>query len=205
LSPLDRLYCAAIHDYGLTYDMEVFNSTLALFLGSHDFRTFANKLQERIDIFNSYREESSSSTEPSLTHPDALAADSASFSSIRTVTAVSLHREPDHSLHPVPSLSTGRDPPPALAPPTPSFPSWPRQPARRSLPTYRVDIHLNGALYCMVRNIVGACLQVSCGKLTANEVRTFLEPGSAVSRHKSRIITAPAHGLTLENVFYENY
>lgn len=74
---------------------------------------------------------------------------------------------------------------------------------------YRVDIEEDdqklriitegsGYLYKMVRSIVGTLVDVGRGKLTPEEVKEILE-----SRHRTQsIMTAPAKGLFLEEVFY---
>ncbi|CAN8072374.1 unnamed protein product [Agarophyton chilense] len=66
---------------------------------------------------------------------------------------------------------------------------------------YRIDFRINGAMYKMIRNIAGTILAVSCGQLELSAIDKFFE-----SRDR-RIVpkSAPAHGLCLEQVFYENW
>lgn len=53
-------------------------------------------------------------------------------------------------------------------------------------------------LYKMVRNLVGTLAYVGCGKLREDEISAILK-----SKDRTRAgITAPAHGLRLEKVFY---
>ena len=65
---------------------------------------------------------------------------------------------------------------------------------------YRVDFHLDGALYCMIRNIIGACISVGYEKLTISQIYSYLV--DCTSRHDTNIITAPACGLTLEKIIF---
>ena len=72
---------------------------------------------------------------------------------------------------------------------------------------YRVDIVLDGALYKMLRNIIAGCVEVGYGTMSLQELRTLLYGGS--DRAGNRLVTAPACGLYLqsvrynENVFYD--
>ena len=53
-------------------------------------------------------------------------------------------------------------------------------------------------LYKMVRNLVGTLVYVGCGKLREDEIADILR-----SKDRTRAgMTAPAHGLRLERVFY---
>lgn len=62
----------------------------------------------------------------------------------------------------------------------------------------RIDFHLQSALYKMVRNMVGLLVEVGQGRRTAADVAVLIS-----SRDRSRLPPpAPAHGLTLESVFY---
>jgi len=55
-----------------------------------------------------------------------------------------------------------------------------------------------GFLYKMVRSMVGALLDVGVGKLTPVDLKSILE-----SRKRTEVVvSAPAHGLCLEKVFY---
>lgn len=68
---------------------------------------------------------------------------------------------------------------------------------------YRVDILLDGALYRMVRNIVGTALLVGRGALDLDEAKRALEAPCDVGKRPIR--SAPARGLTLEHVYYDDY
>lgn len=62
----------------------------------------------------------------------------------------------------------------------------------------RIDFHLKSALYKMVRNLVGLLLSVGMGQIAPDEI-----PGLLAARDRSRLPPpAPAHGLTLECVYY---
>lgn len=56
----------------------------------------------------------------------------------------------------------------------------------------------SGFLYKMVRTLAGTLLQVGCGALTADYVWDCLEK----KERREKIVTAPAHGLCLDRVFY---
>ena len=63
----------------------------------------------------------------------------------------------------------------------------------------KVVLEGSGFLYRMARSITGALIDVGTGKLNPEHIPTILE-----SRVRtSLVVTAPAHGLTLEKVFYE--
>lgn len=66
----------------------------------------------------------------------------------------------------------------------------------------RIDFHLDGALYRMVRNIVGTMLAVAAGRLEVHSVEEIFEKGF---RDRSKVHSAPPQGLTLETVHYDNY
>lgn len=58
----------------------------------------------------------------------------------------------------------------------------------------------NHFLYKMVRNIIGTLIYVGRGKISLQSLREILE-----SRHRPEAgVTAPAHGLFLQRVIYEN-
>jgi tRNA U38,U39,U40 pseudouridine synthase TruA len=56
----------------------------------------------------------------------------------------------------------------------------------------------------MVRNVVGAMLAVSCGTLAVRDIEGVFADGlwAGGEKHKTAAMPAPAHGLTLERVFY---
>lgn len=64
----------------------------------------------------------------------------------------------------------------------------------------RADFYLKGALYKMVRNMFGAMLEVGAGRRKADEVEDLL---LGTKKAPNWPKPAPAHGLTLESVFYE--
>ena len=55
-----------------------------------------------------------------------------------------------------------------------------------------------GFLYKMVRSMVGALIDVGYGKMDPAEIRSIL----ASRKRTARVVSAPAHGLCLEKVFY---
>jgi len=63
-----------------------------------------------------------------------------------------------------------------------------------------IRLHGNGFLYHMVRNIIGTAVDVGTGKLSIEQFRQIFE---GKDRKKSGA-TAPACGLYLVDVFYEN-
>ena len=68
-----------------------------------------------------------------------------------------------------------------------------------SLGRIRICVAGNRFLYKMVRNVVGTLLYVGCGMLTLEGVAALL-----VSGNRSEAgMTAPAHGLSLKQVFYD--
>ena len=68
---------------------------------------------------------------------------------------------------------------------------------------YRIDIYLDGALYKMVRNIVGTSIDVARGWLDEESLEDLLNKPSELnySRKKNPCKPAPSNGLTLERVF----
>ena len=63
----------------------------------------------------------------------------------------------------------------------------------------RLDADGSGFLYRMVRSIAGALYAVGRGRLTPDDIAEILES----KKRTHRIITAPAKGLFLEEVFYQ--
>ena len=61
-----------------------------------------------------------------------------------------------------------------------------------------IEIEANGFLYKMVRNIVGTLLEIGKGKLPKGRMKAILK---AKNRNKASA-TAPAHGLSLNEVLY---
>lgn len=66
----------------------------------------------------------------------------------------------------------------------------------------RIVFHLDGALYRMVRNMVGTMLAVAAGRVGLETVEEIFRSGA---RDNIRIYPAPPHGLTLETVNYDGY
>lgn len=70
------------------------------------------------------------------------------------------------------------------------------------LPEERLCIRVRGNnfLYKMVRNLVGTLVYVGCGKIDVEEI-----PGILGSQERPQAgVTAPAHGLCLQQVFYKS-
>ena len=67
---------------------------------------------------------------------------------------------------------------------------------------YKIDFHLQGALYKMVRNMVGTALSVARGDLELTELKRLLNEAPPRKENKSK--PAPAHGLCLETVYYND-
>ena len=69
---------------------------------------------------------------------------------------------------------------------------------RKNGPLYTFTIEGDGFLYKMCRGIVGTLVQVGQGKIAPGEVETILTSRD----RKVAGMTAPAHGLVLQEVFY---
>lgn len=69
---------------------------------------------------------------------------------------------------------------------------------------YRLEVRLDGALQRMVRNMMGALWLVGRGDMHEAEFRRALF-GDLYPTGSSPIRAAPAHGLTLEWVYYDDY
>ena len=69
---------------------------------------------------------------------------------------------------------------------------------------YRIDIQLSGALYKMVRNMVGVAVDVSRGRVSEEDFLTLLHSGGELNRKDNRSKPAPPEGLTLEWVYYDS-
>lgn len=69
---------------------------------------------------------------------------------------------------------------------------------------YRIDIYLDGAMYKMVRNLVGTAIDVCRGVLPRETFDKLLKEPSkhGFSRDNNPCKPAPPQGLTLERVFY---
>lgn len=70
--------------------------------------------------------------------------------------------------------------------------------------SYRIEFHIKSALYRMVRNMVGTCVQVATGFMSLQEFLQLLASrGKKRSDNKAK--AAPPQGLCLDHVYYENY
>lgn len=76
---------------------------------------------------------------------------------------------------------------------------------------YRIDVVVDGALYKMLRNIIAGCIEVSYDTMKIDELQSLLGnvpdpskniPAFQPSRTENRLVTAPACGLCLEEIFY---
>lgn len=71
---------------------------------------------------------------------------------------------------------------------------------------YKINVLLKGALYRMVRNIVGSALAASLHEkklLTYEKIKDLLI--DAPSRNENKALSAPPEGLCLEYVYYDDY
>jgi tRNA pseudouridine(38-40) synthase len=68
---------------------------------------------------------------------------------------------------------------------------------------YRIDFHLNSALYKMIRTIVGSAFDVAIGKVSQEHVLGLLYESRDRGGNKSK--PAPPEGLCLEHVYYDGY
>ncbi|GKY96528.1 hypothetical protein MPSEU_000612400 [Mayamaea pseudoterrestris] len=66
---------------------------------------------------------------------------------------------------------------------------------------YRIDIHLKGALYKQVRNMIGSALDVWQGRVSEDHLLHLLS-SSTCTRRDNRSKPAPPEGLTLERVYF---
>ncbi|CAM9154607.1 unnamed protein product [Choristocarpus tenellus] len=66
----------------------------------------------------------------------------------------------------------------------------------------RLEFHIDGALYRMVRNIVGTMLAVGAGRVDLDVIEEIFSSGV---RPTNKIYSAPPEGLTLETVLYDEY
>jgi len=71
---------------------------------------------------------------------------------------------------------------------------------------FRIDIYLDGALYKMVRNMVGTALDVCRGWNEEQHFRDMLQRPAELNYTRKDNLSKPAppQGLTLETVFYED-
>lgn len=65
----------------------------------------------------------------------------------------------------------------------------------------RIEINGNNFLYKMVRNLVGTLVYIGCGKIPIDQLKDIV---NSHDRTKAGM-TAPAHGLCLNRIFYHEY
>ena len=65
---------------------------------------------------------------------------------------------------------------------------------------FRIDFLIQGALYKMVRNMVGTAIDVWLGRMSEDQLRELL---AGATRKDNRSKPAPPEGLTLECVYYD--
>jgi tRNA pseudouridine38-40 synthase len=70
---------------------------------------------------------------------------------------------------------------------------------------YRIEVRLKGALYKMIRNMVGTALDVAWGHLSEEDFLALLHRTEAAGRTQNKSKPAPPEGLTLEQVYYEDF
>jgi len=72
---------------------------------------------------------------------------------------------------------------------------------------YRIDFLLKGALYKMVRNMVGTAIEVWLGRMTEQRLIELLriEKNGKIGRKDNPCKPAPPEGLTLECVYYADH
>jgi tRNA pseudouridine38-40 synthase len=68
---------------------------------------------------------------------------------------------------------------------------------------YRVDFHIQSALYRMIRNIMATAFDVASGRFSVEWMLHLLHDAPSRIENKSR--SAPPEGLCLEHVYYDNY
>lgn len=61
-----------------------------------------------------------------------------------------------------------------------------------------IAAHCDRFLYNMMRKIVGTLVEVGLGRITQEEFRAVLE----AAEYSRKVVTAPARGLCLDEVFY---
>ena len=69
---------------------------------------------------------------------------------------------------------------------------------------YRIEIQLDGALYKMIRNVVGTAIDVCRGRVSLEYLDLLLNPDGQRNRHDNPCKPAPPQGLTLERAYYKN-
>jgi tRNA pseudouridine38-40 synthase len=126
----------------LKFDVKRLEEVMKLFEGTHDFRAFSGKLEQKAKKIGG------------------------EVNTMRTIYEASLHKEMHDD-------------------------------------EYRIDIRLSGALYKMIRNIVGSAILVSLDVMKEEELIQMLSTTSNNTREENVAEPAPAEGLTLEEVYYD--
>ena len=140
-----------------SFDINRFNETLQLFVGTHNFNAFAGQINQS-NKKNAKRLE--------LSGYDG---ECEKINTIRTVYNITV-------------VAT---------------------PASDDFTLVTLRIHLNGALYKMIRNIVGAAVDVLVGKLNNFDILRLLEDGCGREENKSKPVDGK--GLRLIKVLYDGY
>jgi tRNA pseudouridine38-40 synthase len=203
--PLQRYTRACIHN--AVVDVSKLNQTLSYFVGTHDFRPFAGSVEQtqksRFKKLLGMKTSSIASTTNTTNSPSTSSTTINSLmmmNTTRTIYRIDLVKE--SSLW---SSSSSDD--------------------ISSNNNYRIDFYIQGALYKMIRNIVGAAVEVS-RVVTDNKRRQIYEhdlfrllqltnddeTSTNTSTKRSPLFTrrdnlskpAPPEGLTLEWVFYDD-
>jgi tRNA pseudouridine38-40 synthase len=143
VSPLKARYYAHHTPFMGSIDVTLLNRTLQLFVGSHNFKAFGNKLGP-----------SGNEDVHCLVNTN------------RTIHSISFHEEHDKEY-------------------------------------YGIRFNITSAIYRMIRNIVGASIEVAKGDSDIDTVRVLLEGGG--SRVDNHAAPASACGLCLMSVQYADY
>ena len=70
---------------------------------------------------------------------------------------------------------------------------------------YRIDIHLESAMYKMIRNMVGTAMTIANGGMDRDQLLLLLNAENGLTRNDNKAKSAPAEGLCLEHVYYDNF
>lgn len=72
---------------------------------------------------------------------------------------------------------------------------------KESADVFRLEFHIDGAFYKMIRNVMGTILDIACYQRDVECIEHLLK-----SRDRQQVSkSAPARGLCLEEVFYDNW
>ena len=71
---------------------------------------------------------------------------------------------------------------------------------------YRIEVLLKGAMYKMIRNMVGTALDVAYGKFDETAfIKLIQQQSGELTRLSNPCKPAPPEGLTLEQVYFDDY